>query len=241
MMILTFFSRHFDDLRMWAGQYVAENSVQLAELLPSDARGKWEGSVQQALSVESEKKRALWRALTSWYLAAGPKGELPLDKDDVEDFKSRVSSGRSDSPLSKLPMDRQVQALREALRGFVFSQLLRDPDLRELVSKDELGEFARRHLELREGAPNKEMAEQVRGRFIAERLGMERDWREGRSRGGPGFSDGGRRGGSGGPGRGGPSGRGGMGSFGRPPDGPGQRSEQPRMGKPRDERGDEPR
>ena len=232
MLIFGFFRKHADVLITWAGTYVAENRVLLADLLPEKAREEWDRSVQQAASTEGDKKIALWHALVRWYLLAGPKAELPLNKDDIEAFKNQVASGRPDTPFFEFPIERQIQGLKAVLRNFVFDRLLRDPELRSLITEEELGEYAKTHPGMREGIPNKEMAEHhVRFRFIDARLGMERYRPDDRSRG-PGFSDGGRRGRSPGPGRGGPSGRGGMGGFGRQPNGPEQRPGPPNSGKP---------
>ena len=240
MILFGFFSKYADILKDWAGEYVAENREKLGELLPSEVRDRWEESVQQAAS-EGDRERALWRALVRWYLAAGPKVDLPLDQSAIEELKGQMPMGKPQSPISEVPVERQVQGLKDALRGFVFGNLLRDPDLRSVVTDKDLAEFNERHPGLREGAHDQEMADyMVRRGYIESRLGMDRFRLEGRSRG-PGFPDGGRRGGSLGPGRGGPSGRGGVGGFGRPPEGPPQGPDGPKDGRPWGDRRDDRR
>ena len=237
MLVFRLVFERYDVLKSWAGQFVADHASQLAGHLPNEDQTKWEASVQKAAATEDGKERALWRALARWYLEAGPKGQLPLEEDDVENLKNQMSPKKTRNPLTDIPTDRLAPAINEVLRGIVREQLSRgSAELKDLITNAELAEHAREHPHIREGFPKELADHMVRRHYIESRLGMNPFWPDGRSRG-PGFSEGGPR-------RGGPSapGHGPMGDFDRPFGDSQQRPEQPNRGKPpRNDRRNDPK
>lgn len=231
------FNERYDLLKSWAGRFVTSHSRQLADCLPEGERQSWETSLKKAQAEEGDKDTALWRVLARWYLAAGPKVELPLEESDLEDLKSRMSSEK-ENPFSGMPRDRHVQLTNGFLRGLISWQLRwQYPDLNGLLTRDEVAAFARANPRVRENLPDDEgMAGHfLRARYVDAKLGADRHRGDGRPRG-LGFPEGG-------PGRDGPRGpgRGPRGDF-RPPFGdPPKRPDRLDMpGPPRGERPDEP-
>lgn len=232
------FNERYDSLKNWAGQFVTSHSSQLADCLPEGERMSWEASLKQAQAEEGDKDTALWRVLARWYLAAGPKVELPLDETDLEDLKTRMSSEK-ENPFAGMPRDRHVQWTNDLLRGIIRWQLRwQHPDLNGLLTRGDVEAYARVNPQVRENLPDdKEMAGHfMRARYVDAKLGADRRWGEGRSRG-AGFPEGR-------PSRDGPRGpgRGQRGDFGPPFGDPSKRADRPEIPRPpRGERPDEPR
>ena len=227
MLVFRLVFEHYDVLKSWAGQFVADHASQLASRLPSENQTKWEASTQKAAVTEDGKERALWRALARWYLAADPREQLPLLEDDIENLKNRLSPKQTRNPLADIPTDRLVPAINEILRGIVREQLSRrSAELKDLITDAELKEHARKNPHIGEGFPKELADHMVRRHYIESRLGVNPFRPDGRSRG-RGFSDGGPR-------RGGPSepGHGPIGDFGRSFGDSQQSPEQPNRGKP---------
>jgi hypothetical protein len=210
----------YDVFKSWATRFVIDHSRELASRLPSDVRQRWKESLQEAQSAETDKEAGLWRALARWYLEAGPKEELPLTENDIADFKSLLTGDSALPAFANVPPDSQVQMIGDLLRGFVREQLSWDiRDLKGVVTRDELEEYARRNPEAkRDLHSDTDFARyQIRRRYVESRLGAGRPWSDGRPRG-SGFRDGSRRDGPPGPGQG-PMG-GSRPSFGDPRRGP---------------------
>ncbi len=194
-----------DVLKNWVGQFVLDHSSELARRLPSDERQKWEESLREAQSAASDKATSLWRVLARWYLEAGPKEELPLTENDIEDLKSTLTADGAKPPFTDVPPDRQVQIMSDLLRGAVRHQLSWETDdLKGVVTRDEIEEYVERNPEAKKDLQlhRKDLAwHQIRRRYVESRLGASHPRSEGRPRG-SGFRDGSKRGGPPSPGQG---------------------------------------
>lgn len=233
-----------DALKSWAGTYVIAHVDELAALLPPEEQAKWKAEVDKTRSEDAADGKDLWCTLVPWYLA-GPKTDLPVTDADITDFGNLLSPNAKKWFDDLAPEERKGD-IQQRLRGMLHLQFaFGHPDLKNLVTEDELRELRKQLPPDRQESLAREPEERQNGwlRYyyflskLPEHLHGKRDGPFPFIRGGgPGHGDPRRGGPMGGPGRGPGSDRGerfNRPSFGErrpdrpsmPPPPPGERAE----------------
>ena len=185
-----------ETLKIWAGPYIATHADELAALLPPEEREKWKAHLQQVRSESTEGDKDLWRALVRWYLA-GPAQDLPITDADVADFEKLLTPDTR-KWYAETPLDLKIPSIQHGMRGmlhFLFAS--GSPDLKDLVTAEELNEFEKSLPPDRRDSLARLPAEMRSGQLrfsyflskLPEHLRGERDGRYSSGRGGPPHGD----------------------------------------------------